>query len=256
MSPTDLTQAYLTRFDKLDSELTAGKRRGPLHGIPLALKDLIDTAAIATAGGAKVYADRIPTADATVARRLADAGAVLLGINMHELALGVTTTNPHIGATHNPFDTTRIPGCSGAATAAHLAASTIGSDTAGSVRIPASFCGCVGLKPTYGRVSAAGVMPLTRLVDHVGPLDRTVEDAAIILGAVAGYDPADAVTVPMSVPESVHSASIVTGRRSNCVPQRSTPGTRQPSRIRHAAPWTTSSAELLASRRGSAASKP
>ena len=202
VSPVDLTQAYLDRIDKLDpelnayvtvtadravrdarratDELSAGDRRGPLHGIPLGLKDLIDTAGITTSGGAKVYADRVPTADATVSRRLADAGAVLLGkLNMHELAFGLTTTNPHFGATRNPFDTSRIPGGSsggsGAATVAHLAAATIGSDTGGSIRVPASFCGCVGLKPTYGRVSAAGVMPLARTFDHVGPLARTVE---------------------------------------------------------------------------------
>lgn len=228
LSPTELTRAYLARIEKLDpelnayvtvtterassdaerasEELAAGVRRGPLHGIPIGLKDLIDTAGITTAGGAKVYADRIPTADATVARRLTEAGAVMLGkLNMHELAFGLTTTNPHFGATRNPFDTTRIPGGSsggsGAATAAHLAAGTMGSDTGGSIRVPASFCGCVGLKPTFGRVSAAGVMPLARTFDHVGPLARTVEDAAILLGAIAGYDPADALSSAMPVPD-------------------------------------------------------
>jgi aspartyl-tRNA(Asn)/glutamyl-tRNA(Gln) amidotransferase subunit A len=183
LSPVELTRAYLARIDKLDpelnayvkvtgeralndarraaDELAAGTNRGPLHGIPIALKDLVDTAGITTAGGAKVYADRIPAADATVARRLTDAGTVLLGkLNMHELAFGLTTTNPHFGPTRNPFDTTRIPGGSsggsGAAIAAHLAAGTIGSDTGGSIRVPASMCGCVGVKPSYGRVSAAG----------------------------------------------------------------------------------------------------
>lgn len=203
---TVTTERALSDARRATDELTAGYRRGPLHGIPLALKDSIDTAGITTAGGAKVYANRIPAADATVTRRLAEAGAVLLGkLNMHELAFGVTTTNPHFGATRNPFDTTRIPGGSSggsaAATVAHLAAATIGSDTAGSIRVPASFCGCVGLKPTFGRVSAAGVMPAARLIDHVGPLARTVEDTAIVLGAIAGYDPADAVTVPMPVPD-------------------------------------------------------
>ena len=228
LSPVELTHAYLARIDKLDpelnayvevtgeralndarraaDELAAGTNRGPLHGIPIALKDLVDTAGITTAGGAKVYADRIPAADATVARRLTDAGGVLLGkLNMHELAFGLTTTNPHFGPTRNPFDTSRIPGGSsggsGAAIAAHLAAGTIGSDTGGSIRVPASMCGCVGVKPSFGRVSAAGVMPLARTFDHVGPLARTVEDAAILLGAIAGYDPADALTVAVPVPD-------------------------------------------------------
>lgn len=228
LSPVDLTRAYLDRIQAVDpgvnayltvtaeralddahratAELAAGRRRGPLHGIPLALKDLIDTAGIRTTGGAAVYADRVPDADATVAARLADAGAVLLGkVNLHELAFGFTTTNPHFGATRNPFDPARVPGGSSggsaAATVAHLAAASIGTDTGGSVRVPASFCGCVGMKPTYGRVSTAGVMPLSRTYDTVGPIARTVADAAILLGAIAGYDPADAVTVPVPVPD-------------------------------------------------------
>jgi aspartyl-tRNA(Asn)/glutamyl-tRNA(Gln) amidotransferase subunit A len=228
VSPTELTQAYLARIEKLDPELNAfvtvtadravsdarrasddiagGDYRGPLHGIPIGLKDLVDTAGIRTAGGAKVYADRMPATDATVARLLADAGTILLGkLNTHELAFGLTTTNPHFGATRNPYDTTRIPGGSsggsGAATTAHMTAAALGTDTGASIRVPAALCGCVGLKPTYGRVSAAGVMSLSRALDHVGPLTRTVEDAAIMLGAIAGYDPADAVTVPVPVPD-------------------------------------------------------
>ena len=228
VSPIELTSAYLRRIEKINpelnayvevtaeralsdaeratDELAAGTRRGPLHGIPIALKDIVDTAGITTAGGAKVYADRVPAADATVARLLAEAGSVLLGkLNTHELAFGLTTTNPHFGPTRNPYDTTRIPGGSsggsGAATAAHLAAGTIGSDTGGSIRVPASFCGCVGLKPSLGRVSAAGVMPLARTLDHVGPIARTVEDVAILLTVIAGYDPADAVTVAAPVPD-------------------------------------------------------
>jgi aspartyl-tRNA(Asn)/glutamyl-tRNA(Gln) amidotransferase subunit A len=228
LSPVELTDAYLIRIDKVDpalgcyvevtqeraradarraaDELAGGQDRGPLHGVPLALKDLVDTAGITTAAGAKVYAERVPAADATVARRLAEAGSVLLGkTNTHELAFGITTTNPHFGPTRNPWDPSRIPGGSsggsGAAVAAGLAAGAIGTDTGGSIRIPASMCGCVGLKPTFGRVSAAGVVPLSRSADHVGPLTRTVEDAAIVLGAIAGYDPDDAVTVAVAVPD-------------------------------------------------------
>ena len=191
---------------RADDELAAGKDRGPLHGIPLGLKDLIDTAGITTAGGARVYADRVPAADATVARRLAEAGAVLLGkLNTHELAFGITTQNPHFGPTRNPVDPSRLPGGSsggaGAAVVAGLAAGAIGTDTGGSIRIPASWCGCVGLKPSYGRVSAAGVIAMSPLADHVGPLARTVEDAAILLDAIAGYDAADAATVPVPMPD-------------------------------------------------------
>jgi aspartyl-tRNA(Asn)/glutamyl-tRNA(Gln) amidotransferase subunit A len=228
LSPTELTEAYLSRLTRLDpsigayvevveararrdatdaeAELAAGQRRGPLHGIPIGLKDLVDTEGIRTAGGAAVYRDRVPGADAPVARRLREAGSVLLGkTNTHELAFGVTTDNPHFGTTHNPWDTTRIPGGSsggsGAAVAAHLATAAIGTDTGGSIRIPAALCGCVGLKPTYGRVPKSGVLALSDLADHVGPLTRTVADAALVLQAIAGYEPGDPTTVPMPVPD-------------------------------------------------------
>ena len=228
LSPLELTDAYLRRIERLNphlnayvtvtaeraredarratEQLGAGASRGPLHGVPIALKDLYDTAGIRTAGGAKILADRVPGADATAARRLREAGTVLLGkLNTHELAFGVTTTNPHFGATRNPWDPERIPGGSsggaGAAVAAGLAAATLGTDTGGSIRIPASLCGCVGLKPTYGRVSKAGVLPLSRLLDHAGPLTATVEDAARLLQVVAGYDPDDGSTVPVPVPD-------------------------------------------------------
>ena len=172
--------------------------------MPIGLKDLYDTAGIRTAGGAKILADRVPETDSTVARKLRDAGAVLLGkLNTHELAFGVTTNNPHFGATHNPWNLDAIPGGSsggsGAAIAAGLAAATTGTDTGGSIRIPASLCGCVGLKPTYGRVSKAGVLPLSWLLDTAGPITRTVEDAAVMLQAMAGYDPDDFSTVPVPV---------------------------------------------------------
>lgn len=227
-SPVELTNDYLTRIDELDPRLNAyvevtrerakqdasraadeiakGGYRGTLHGIPIALKDVIDTAGIHTGSGTAVYRNRVPASDATVARRLAEAGAVLLGkTNTHELAFGVTTNNPHTGTTRNPKDPSRIPGGSsggpGAAVAAHLAGAAIGTDGAGSIRIPASFCGCVGLKPTYGLVSKSGVTVLSQIGDHVGLLACTVEDAALVLQAIAGYDAADFSSVPVPVPD-------------------------------------------------------
>jgi aspartyl-tRNA(Asn)/glutamyl-tRNA(Gln) amidotransferase subunit A len=226
VTPLELTDAYLQRIEQLNprinayvtvtaeraredarrvgEEIAAGRYRGPLHGIPIGLKDLYDTAGIRTAGGAKILEDRVPSSDSTVARKLREAGTVLLGkLNTHELAFGVTTNNPHFGATRNPWDPERIPGGSsggsGAAIAAGLAAATMGTDTGGSIRIPAALCGCVGLKPTYGRVSKAGVLPLSFLFDHAGPITATVEDAALMLQALAGYDPDDFATVPVPV---------------------------------------------------------
>ncbi len=225
-SPVELIDDYLTRIDELDpslyayvevtrqrakddaaraaDEIAKGRHRGPLHGIPVALKDLVDTAGIRTGSGTEVYRDRVPASDATVARRLADAGAALLGkTNTHELAWGVTTTNPHTGTTRNPKDPSCIPGGSsggsGVAVAAHLAVAAIGTDGAGSIRIPASFCGCVGLKPTYGLVPKSGVTVHSQIGDHVGPMARTVEDASLVLQAIAGYDAADFSSVPVPV---------------------------------------------------------
>jgi aspartyl-tRNA(Asn)/glutamyl-tRNA(Gln) amidotransferase subunit A len=222
ISPLELTESYLSRIEDLNprvnayitvtaeraredarratDELAAGKSRGPLHGIPMALKDLYETAGIRTTGGGKVHANHVPAHDCTVARRLRDAGTILLGkLNTHEYAYGVTTNNPHYGATRNPWNLEHIPGGSsggsGAAIAAGLATATLGTDTGGSIRMPASVCGVVGLKPTYGRVSKAGVLPLSYLFDHAGPITRSVEDAALVLNAIAGYDPADATSV-------------------------------------------------------------
>ncbi|MEZ5407626.1 MAG: amidase [Acidimicrobiales bacterium] len=225
-SPTELTEAYLARIESLNPQLTAfvevtadraradaarlteeaARRefRGPLHGVPIGLKDLIDTAGIPTAAGSAAYAGRVPTTDAAVARRLAAAGTVLLGKTAtHELAYGTTTSNPKAyGTTVNPWNRGRIPGGSsggsGAAIVARLAAATIGTDTGGSIRIPASFCGCVGFKPTYGVVSRAGIAPLSWFLDHAGPITATVRDAAIVLDAIAGYDPDDEATRPDS----------------------------------------------------------
>jgi aspartyl-tRNA(Asn)/glutamyl-tRNA(Gln) amidotransferase subunit A len=226
LSPLELTRAYLDRIDahnptlnayitvtadraladarRATEELVAGRSRGALHGVPIGLKDLYETAGIPTTGGAKIHADHVPVGDCTVARLLREAGTILLGkLNTHEYAYGVTTNNPHFGPTRNPWDPGRIPGGSsggsGAAIAAGLAAATLGSDTGGSIRIPASLCGVVGLKPTYGRVSKQGVLPLSYLFDHAGPITRSVEDAALVLGVIAGYDPGDPTTVPLPV---------------------------------------------------------
>ena len=225
VSSRELTDAYLARIDALnprinayvtvtaeraradadraDAERARGLDLGPLHGIPIAHKDLYETAGIRTTGGAKIHAGHVPAADCTVVRRLHAAGTVLLGkLNTHEYAYGVTTNNPHFGATRNPWDTARVPagssGGSGAAIAAGLATATTGTDTGGSIRMPASSCGVVGLKATYGRVSKAGVLPLSYRYDHAGPLTRTVEDAALMLNVMAGYDPADPATVRMA----------------------------------------------------------
>ena len=179
-----------------DADLQAGRDRGPLHGIPFALKDLYDTAGIPTTGGSGFLRDRVPTHDAFVVTKLREAGVVLTGkLNLHEFALGTSSNNPHYGPVRNPWDTARVPGGSSGGSAAALVVGsclgTLGSDTGGSIRIPAALCGVVGLKPTYGRCSRRGVLPLSWSLDHVGPLARTVEDAALILNAIAGHDPDD-----------------------------------------------------------------
>jgi aspartyl-tRNA(Asn)/glutamyl-tRNA(Gln) amidotransferase subunit A len=187
-----------------DDALARGVRRGLLHGIPIALKDLYDTAGIRTTAGATFFADRVPDADARAVTLLYQAGAVLLGkLNMHEWALGVTNINPHYGPSRNPWDTSRITGGSSGGAAAALAAGlcmgALGSDTGGSIRIPASLCGIVGFKPTSGRVSLQGVVPLSWNLDHAGPMARTVTDAALLLQATAGYDPDDPASIAAPV---------------------------------------------------------
>ena len=229
VSPVEVVRAHLDRIAALDSSLRAyitvcadaavdaarmaeaalmaGRPVGPLHGVPYALKDLYDTAGVRTTGGSRIFADRVPTADATVVRRLAEAGAIVLGkLNMVEFAYGPEGLNAHYGHARNPWDaaTHRMAGGSssgsGVAVAAGLAPGALGSDTGGSIRIPASLCGITGLKPTYGRVSRAGVLPLAWSMDHVGPMTRTVADSALVLGAMAGYDPADPSTSVLPVP--------------------------------------------------------
>lgn len=230
LSPLELTNACLERIGRLnpvlnafitvssetalaqartaETEIARGEWRGPLHGIPIALKDLIDTAGIRTTAASALLADRIPTEDAEVVRRLKQAGAVILGKNnLHEFAYGGSSLVSHFGDVHNPWDTGRIAGGSSGGSAAAVAAglcfAAIGTDTAGSIREPAALCGCVGLKPTYGRVSSRGVIPLSWSLDHVGPLTSTVADAAIVLQAIAGYDPADIATSDLPVEDYV-----------------------------------------------------
>jgi aspartyl-tRNA(Asn)/glutamyl-tRNA(Gln) amidotransferase subunit A len=230
VSPVALTAASLERIAALDSEvnsfitvtadeavydagrieteLARGEDPGPLAGVPIAIKDLFDTAGVRTTAGSKFFADRVPDRDALVVERLRNAGAVILGkLNMHEWALGVTNDNPHYGACHNPAALDRITGGSSGGSAAALAAGmccgSLGSDTGGSIRIPASLCGVAGLKPTYGRVSTRGVVPLSWSLDHVGPMGRTVTDVAQLLQVIAGRDAADPGSAHMATDDYV-----------------------------------------------------
>ena len=179
-----------------EAEILAGRHRGPLHGIPVALKDLIHTGGVRTTMGSSFFAEHVPDHTATVARRLEQAGSILIGkTNTHEFAYGPTGDLSHFGPTRNPYDKGRITGGSsggsGAAVATNLCYGALGSDTGGSIRIPAALCGVVGIKPTFGRVSKHGVFPLAWSLDHVGPITRTVEDNAMMLNALAGHDPED-----------------------------------------------------------------
>jgi aspartyl-tRNA(Asn)/glutamyl-tRNA(Gln) amidotransferase subunit A len=186
---------------RADEELADGKDRGPLHGIPIALKDNFYTKGVRTTDGSKLFTDYIPTHDSAVTEKLREAGAVMVGkTTMHELAYGVTSNNKHFGTVHNPHHPERIPGGSsggsGAAVQSGMVFMAMGSDTGGSIRIPAAYCGTVGLKPTFGRVSRFGMFPLGYSLDHAGPLTRTVADAVATLNAIAGYDPRDPSATP------------------------------------------------------------
>ncbi|HLK47733.1 MAG TPA: amidase [Bryobacteraceae bacterium] len=205
---TITAESALARARQADAELGAGNDRGPLHGIPIAHKDLFFTRGVRTTCGSKLYENFVPDRDAAVVEKLDAAGAVSLGkLNMHELAFGITSTNPHFGAVRNPWDPERIPGGSsggsGAAVAAAMVFMATGSDTGGSIRIPASFCGTVGLKPTYGRVSRFGALPLVFSMDHMGPLTRAVRDAAIVLNVIAGFDSRDPASARQPAPDFV-----------------------------------------------------
>jgi len=198
-----------------ETEIAAGRWRGPLHGVPIALKDLIDTAGVRTTSGSELHKDRVPSTDAEVVRKLKEAGAVIVGKNnLHEFAYGGSSLVSYFGEVHNPWDLSRIAGGSSGGSAAAVVAglcyAAIGTDTAGSIREPASLCGCVGLKPTYGRVSARGVIPLSASLDHVGPFAASVADAAIVLQAIAGYDAGDigSCDVPVSDYSSALSETV------------------------------------------------
>jgi aspartyl-tRNA(Asn)/glutamyl-tRNA(Gln) amidotransferase subunit A len=227
VSPVDLVQACLQRIDRhnpkvnayititgehaldnarqMETELRRGRWRGPLHGIPIAIKDNIDTAGIRTTAASGVYKDRIPTDDAEVIHRLKAAGAIILGkLNLHEFAYGGTSDESFFGPVHNPWALDHIAGGSSggsaAAVAADLCFGALGTDTAGSVRIPSSYCGVVGFKPTYGRVSLRGIIPLSWTLDHCGPICKTVEDSSLMLQAMAGFDQLDPASMNTPVP--------------------------------------------------------
>ena len=254
-SSQDLVRSCLTRIDELnpqlnafvtvtkdialaqastaDAELSKGVDRGPLHGIPYALKDNFSTKGIRTTCGSKFFEDHVPDFDSAVTEKLAAAGAVLIGkAGLHELAYGITSNNPHFGAVRNPADPERIPGGSSggsaSAVASGMVAMAMGTDTGGSIRIPAAFCGTVGIKPTSGRVSRFGVMPLDFSLDHMGPLTTTVRDAALTMEALAGYDSRDdtssrTVSGRYTPPENPSIAGWKIGRPENFFTERIQP---------------------------------
>ena len=226
-SPVEATQAYLDRIERVDRalnsyitvtaeramdearqaevEIAAGNHRGPLHGVPVAVKDQFCTDGVLTTGGSEILREYVPDYDATVMAKLKDAGAVLLGkLNMSEFAMGDAFHHPY-GRPLNPWDLSRNPGTSssgsGAATAAFLCATSLGEDTAGSIRGPAAFCGLVGIRPTWGLVSRYGMLASTWSMDAAGPISRTVKDCAVTLGAIAGHDPNDGYTRNAPVPD-------------------------------------------------------
>jgi aspartyl-tRNA(Asn)/glutamyl-tRNA(Gln) amidotransferase subunit A len=241
VSPIELTRAVLDRIDRLElalhahitvtadwamerarlceREIHSGQYRGPLHGIPIGLKDLVETAGMLTTAGSKVLGDYIPTEHATVAVRLLNAGAVIVGKhNMHEFAYGYSNVNPHYGLPSTPWKSGYCSGGSsggtGVAVAAGLCFGGLGSDTGGSIRVPSSWCGIAGLKPTYGRVSLKGVIPLSWSLDHVGPMARSAEDCGLLLNAIAGYDRDDPVSIDHPVEDYVaYLESSLRGKR-------------------------------------------
>lgn len=228
LSPVEVVEAALRRAEQLDArlgvfvtltaeraraearqaeeEIRRGEYRGPLHGIPVTLKDLYDLAGVPTTCGSPIRAGFVPSEDATSVARLRQAGAVILGkVTLHEFAFGPTGINPHGPLTRNPWDPERIPGGSsggsGVAVATGIGCVSMGTDTGGSIRIPAALCGTVGLKATYGRISRAGVFPLSHSLDHPGPLTRSVRDAAYVFDAIAGHDLRDPASSPLPVPD-------------------------------------------------------
>ena len=233
VSPVEATEAYLERIPQIDGklnsyitvtadramadarqaeqEIVSGNYRGPMHGIPIGIKDQVYTKGILTTGGSTILKDFVPSEDATVVTKLNEAGAVLLGkLNMSEFAMGDAFEHPY-GRPHNPWDLSRNAGTSSsgssAATAAFLCATSLGEDTGGSIRGPASFCGLVGIRPSWGRVSRHGVLGASWSMDQVGPISRTVSDCAITLAAIAGHDPKDGYSWDVPVPDYLAALS-------------------------------------------------
>ncbi len=236
LSPVDLVDACLERVEALDGRLNAfitllatearaaaraaadeiasGTYRGPLHGVPVAIKDIFAVAGAPMTAGSRLFGEAVSEEDSGVTRRLREAGAIVLGtLNLHEIALGATGVNPHTGPARNPWNTDRITGGSssgaGAAVAAGFCLAGMGTDTGCSIRIPAALCGVIGIKPTFGRVSRRGLLPLSWSLDHAGPLTRTAEDAAIVLQAIAGHDAGDPASSEADVPD--YSATLRDG---------------------------------------------
>jgi aspartyl-tRNA(Asn)/glutamyl-tRNA(Gln) amidotransferase subunit A len=235
VSPVEVTKLMLQRIERLNPTLNAyitvtpdlamtaareaeaeihrGSWRGPLHGVPIGVKDLFDTAGVKTTAASDLFKDRISNQDAEVVRKLKAAGAVLLGKhNMHEFAYGCSSTVSAFGPVRNPWNLEHSAGGSSGGTAAAIAAGLcfggLGSDTGGSIREPAGYCGIVGLKPTYGLVSVDGVIPLARSLDHVGPMTRSVEDAAIMLRAIATYDERSISKLRVGIPRVFYFESL------------------------------------------------
>src|SRR5690242_20117032 len=216
-------ESALAEARAADAEIQRGRWRGPLHGIPIALKDLFDTAGVRTTAASGLFKDRVLTQDGEIVRRLKGAGAVLLGkLNMHEFAYGGSSVISYYGPVHNPWSLEHMAGGSSSGSAVAMAAGlcygSVGSDTGGSIRQPSAYCGTVGLKPTYGRVSTMGVIPLSWLYDHVGPMTRSVADAATMLQVLAGFDPEDANSADQPVPDYT-AALRQTGRLRVGVPR-------------------------------------
>jgi aspartyl-tRNA(Asn)/glutamyl-tRNA(Gln) amidotransferase subunit A len=226
LNPT--LNAFITILDEsakreamhADSLIKQGKYLGPLHGIPISLKDLIYIKGVRSTSGSKILADFVPDYDSTVAIKLRTAGAVIVGTNnLHEFASGITGINPHYGPSKNPWDIARMSGGSSGGSAVAVSSgmslASIGTDTSGSIRVPSSLCGIFGLKPTYGRVSKYGVMPLAPSIDHVGPLARGAWDIAAVLQVIAGYDKLDTSSVKVPVPNYLEEISSSSERRNS-----------------------------------------
>lgn len=264
VSALELTEACLKRIDaynpalnafvtvareqaieaarRLDSDRRSNRWRGPLHGIPIAFKDNIDTAGIRTTGASALFRDRVPEEDAEVVARAKRAGGIVLGkLNLHEFALGGTNAVTYFGPVHNPWAMDHHPGGSSggnaAAVAADLCLATLATDTGGSIRIPASYCGIVGFKPTAGRVSNRGVIPNSWTFDTVGPMCKTVEDAALVLGVIAGYDEGDPTSIDTPVIDYTRSLRGRNADDGRCRVPYSAPGVRATTGSSCLGPW-------------------